>query len=175
MLVIGDGQVSLGSTVAKTNAIKVYPLVKGKVVAGFAGAAADGLTLLDRLEMSLEAHFIESETQSIDQTKGRLQKACIEVAKLWRTDQVLRKLDAIMIVSDAHNTLILSGGGEVMEPQDGIAGIGSGGDFAAAAAKALMGLPTPMDLEEVAQRAMKIASDTCVYTNHNYVVHRIGN
>jgi len=161
VVVAGDGQVTLGNTVLKSNARKVRRLGKGgTVIAGFAGATADAFTLFERLEAKLEAH------------PGQLLRACVELAKDWRTDKYLRKLEAMMAVCDKTTSLILSGTGDVVEPEDGIIGIGSGGNFALAAARALTE-NTQMPLEEVAQKSMMIAGDICIYSNHNIVIEKI--
>ncbi len=159
VVLAGDGQVSLGQTVIKHTARKVRRLADGKVLAGFAGATADAFTLLERLEAKLEQH------------PGQLVRACVELAKDWRTDRYLRRLEAMMIVADATSTLVLTGNGDVLEPEDGVAGIGSGGSYALAAARALM--DTDMDAEAIARRAMKIAADICVYTNDRLVIETL--
>ncbi len=159
VVVAGDGQVSLGQTVIKHSARKVRTLAGGKVLAGFAGATADAFTLLERLEAKLE------------QYPGQLVRACVELAKDWRTDRYLRRLEAMMIVADAANTLVLTGTGDVLEPEGGVAGIGSGGSYAFAAARALM--DTDMDAEAIARRAMRIAADICVYTNDQLVIETL--
>ncbi len=159
VVVAGDGQVSLGNTVIKGNARKVRPLVPGSVVAGFAGATADAMTLFERLEAKLE------------QYPTQLTRACVELAKDWRTDRYLRRLEAMMIVADASVSLVLTGTGDVLEPEQGVIGIGSGGNFALAAARALM--DTDMDAEEIARKAMKIAAEICVFTNENLVVEAL--
>jgi ATP-dependent HslUV protease subunit HslV len=159
VVVAGDGQVSLGQTVMKSNARKVRRLANGKVIAGFAGATADAFTLFERLEAKLEQH------------PGNLTRAAVELAKDWRTDRYLRRLEAMLAVSDAQTSLILSGSGDVVEPEDGLIGIGSGGNFALAAARAL--LPLDLSAEEIARRAMKIAADICVYTNHEITVESL--
>jgi ATP-dependent HslUV protease subunit HslV len=147
----GDGQVSLGQTVVKSNARKVRPLAGGKVIGGFAGATADAFTLFERLEAKLE------------QYPGQLMRACVELAKDWRTDRFLRRLEAMMLVADPKVSLVLSGTGDVLEPERGVMGIGSGGNFALAAARALA--DTELDAETIVRRAMAIAADICVYTN----------
>lgn len=159
IVVAGDGQVSLGNTVIKGNARKVRRLGRGDVIGGFAGATADAMTLFERLETKLE------------QYPGQLTRACVELAKDWRTDRYLRRLEAMMIVADANVTLVLTGTGDVLEPEHGVVGIGSGGNYALAAARALIDMD--LDAEEVARRAMKIAADICVYTNENVVVETI--
>ena len=159
VVIAGDGQVTLGATVIKHTARKVRPLGRGDVIAGFAGATADAFTLFERLEAKLE------------QYPGQLMRACVELAKDWRTDRYLRRLEAMMIVADASVTLVLTGTGDVLEPEGGIAGIGSGGMYALAAARALM--ETDLDAETIARKAMKIAADICVYTNENVVVESL--
>ena len=156
----GDGQVTLGNTVMKSNARKVRRLGKGDVIGGFAGATADAFTLFERLEAKLE------------QYPGQLQRACVELAKDWRTDRYLRRLEAMMIVADAHVTLVLTGTGDVLEPENGIAAIGSGGGFALAAARALA--DSGKDAEAIVRKSLAIAADICIYTNHNVVVETIG-
>ncbi|MER2606933.1 MAG: ATP-dependent protease subunit HslV [Siculibacillus sp.] len=160
VVVAGDGQVTLGATVIKHSARKVRPIGRGDVIAGFAGATADAFTLFERLEKKLE------------QYPGQLTRACVELAKDWRTDRYLRRLEAMMIVADRTTTLVLTGTGDVLEPEDGVAGIGSGGTYALAAARAL--IDQDLDAEAIARRAMKIAADICVYTNHNVVVESLG-
>jgi ATP-dependent HslUV protease subunit HslV len=159
----GDGQVSMGQTVIKHNAKKVRRLAKGAVIAGFAGATADAFALFERLEQKLEQH------------PGQLARACVEMAKDWRTDRYLRRLEAMMLVTDGEVGLVLSGNGDVLEPQGDEKGwaiaIGSGGNYALAAARAL--LPFPLDAEEIVRRAMSVAADICVYTNANLVVDAI--
>lgn len=161
IVVAGDGQVSLGHTVMKSNAKKVRRLGKdGQIVVGFAGATADAFTLFERLEAKLEAH------------PGQLTRACVELAKDWRTDKYLRKLEALMAVCDKETSLILSGTGDVVEPEDGIIGIGSGGNYALSAARALID-QKDMSAEDIARKAMKIAGDICVYSNHNIIVEKL--
>ena len=160
VVVAGDGQVSLGQTVMKGNAIKVRRLGKGgEVIAGFAGATADAFTLFERLEAKLE------------QYPGQLMRAAVELAKDWRTDRYLRRLEAMMIVADKNVTLVLTGTGDVLEPNDGITAIGSGGNFALAAARALA--DTDLEAEAIARKALKIAAEICVYTNENLTVETI--
>ena len=159
VVVAGDGQVSLGQTVIKHNARKVRKLTKGEVIAGFAGATADAFTLLERLEAKLE------------QYPGQLMRAAVELAKDWRTDRYLRRPEAMMIVADKSTTLVLTGTGDVLEPEHGVAAIGSGGNYALAAARALS--ETEMDAEAVARRAMQIAGEICVYTNANVIVEAL--
>jgi ATP-dependent HslUV protease subunit HslV len=156
----GDGQVSLGNTVVKGNARKVRRIGNGAVIAGFAGATADAFTLLERLETKLERF------------PNQLERACVELAKDWRMDRYLRRLEAMMIVADAERSFILTGNGDVLEPADGVVAIGSGGNFALSAARALMTVPG-IPAEEVARRAMKIAADICIYTNENLIVETI--
>ena len=155
----GDGQVSLGNTVMKGNARKVRRLYNGKVIAGFAGSTADAFALFERLEEKLERY------------NGQLTRACVEMAKDWRTDRYLRKLEAMMAVVDKDVSLILTGTGDVLEPADGIIAIGSGGNFALAAAKALM--DQDLSAEEIVRRSLKIAADICVYTNDNLTVETL--
>jgi ATP-dependent HslUV protease subunit HslV len=156
----GDGQVSLGNTVIKGNARKVRRIGGGAVLAGFAGATADAFTLLERLEAKLERF------------PSQLERACVELAKDWRTDRYLRRLEAMMAVADRDRSFTLTGNGDVLEPEDGVIAIGSGGNFALAAARALMDVPG-LSAEDVARRAMKIAADICVYTNHALVVETL--
>ena len=156
VVIAGDGQVSMGDTIMKGNARKVRPLGSGKVIAGFAGATADAMTLFERLEGKLE------------QYPGQLTRACVELAKDWRTDRFLRRLEALMIVADAQASLVLTGNGDVLEPEGGIVGIGSGGNYALAAARALA--DTELSAEEIARKSLKIASEICVYTNNNLTV-----
>ncbi|HVG80941.1 MAG TPA: ATP-dependent protease subunit HslV [Methylomirabilota bacterium] len=160
VVVAGDGQVTLGQTVIKSNAKKLRRLGKGDVIAGFAGATADAFTLFERLEAKLEQH------------PGQLTRACVELAKDWRTDRYLRRLEAMMAVADRTVSLVLTGTGDVLEPEDGLIGIGSGGGYALAAARALMTVEE-LDAETVARRAMKIAAEICVYTNQNIVVEKL--
>ena len=155
----GDGQVSIGQTVVKANAKKVRRLGKGDVIGGFAGATADAFTLFERLEAKL------------DQYPGQLTRAAVELAKDWRTDRYLRRLEAMMIVADRETTLTLTGTGDVLEPERGLMGIGSGGNYALAAARAL--IDTPMGAEEIARKAMAIAAEICVYTNTNVVLEAL--
>ena len=152
VVVAGDGQVSMGETVVKSNARKVRRLAGGGVIAGFAGTTADAITLFERLEAKLE------------QYSGQLTRACVELAKDWRTDRYLRRLEAMMAVADKQVSLILSGTGDVLEPEDGIIGIGSGGGYALAAARGLIDHPE-LDAEAVARKAIAIAAGICVYTN----------
>ena len=156
--IAGDGQVSLGSTVLKSTAKKVRKLGDGSIIGGFAGATADAFTLFERLETKLE------------QYPNQLTRACVELAKDWRTDKYLRKLEAMMIVVDRNTSLILTGSGDVLEPEDGIIGIGSGGNFALSAARALIDIPH-LSVEEILKKSMKVAGDLCVYTNHNIITN----
>jgi ATP-dependent HslUV protease subunit HslV len=160
-VVAGDGQVSLGATVIKSNAKKVRRIgADGNVIGGFAGATADAFTLFERLEAKLEKH------------PGQLVRACVELAKDWRTDRYLRRLEAMMAVADKSTSLVLTGTGDVLEPEDGLIGIGSGGSYALSAARALAG-STELTAREIAERAMKIAAEICVYTNTNLTVEEI--
>ena len=157
VVIAGDGQVSLGQTIVKGNARKVRPLGSGgQVIAGFAGATADAMTLFERLESKLE------------QYPAQLTRACVDMAKDWRTDRYLRRLEAMMIVADRGVTLMLTGTGDVLEPERGVCAIGSGGNFALAAARAL--IETELDAEAIARRAMAIAAEICVYTNSSLTV-----
>jgi ATP-dependent HslUV protease subunit HslV len=159
VVVAGDGQVSMGQTVMKPNAKKVRQLHDGSVIGGFAGATADAFTLFDRLEKKLEQH------------RGQLMRAAVDLAKDWRTDKYLRNLEAMMIVADKEVTLILTGNGDVLEPLDGIAAIGSGGNFALAAARALMEYEE--DPEKLSRKAMAVAADICVYTNDQLTIEML--
>ena len=159
VVVAGDGQVSLGQTIIKGNARKVRPLGDGKVIGGFAGATADAMTLFERLEAKLE------------QYPNQLARACVDLAKDWRTDRYLRKLEAMMIVADLTVTLVLTGTGDVLEPEHGVVAIGSGGNYALAAARALA--DSDMDAEAIARKAMAIAADICVYTNNNLTLESL--
>src|SRR5689334_13030754 len=152
----GDGQVSIGQTVVKANAKKVRRLTKGDVIGGFAGATADAFTLFERLEAKLE------------QYPDQLMRAAVELAKDWRTDRYLRRLEAMMIVADKEVSLVLTGTGDVLEPEGGVMGIGSGGNYALAAARAL--IDSDMDAEAIVKKAMAIAADICVYTNRNVTI-----
>ncbi|ABD27071.1 HslV component of HslUV peptidase, Threonine peptidase, MEROPS family T01B [Novosphingobium aromaticivorans DSM 12444] len=158
-VIAGDGQVSMGNTVMKPNARKVRRIGDGKVIAGFAGATADAFTLFERLERKLEQH------------RGQLMRAAVELAKDWRTDKYLRNLEALMIVADADTMLILTGNGDVLEPEGGIAAIGSGGNYALAAAKALGDYED--DAEKIARRAMQVAAEVCVFTNDRVTLEEI--
>jgi ATP-dependent HslUV protease, peptidase subunit HslV len=159
VVIAGDGQVTLGATIVKANARKVRKLGKGDVIGGFAGATADAFTLFERLETKIE------------QYPGQLMRACVELAKDWRTDRYLRRLEAMMIVADRDATLVLTGTGDVLEPERHVMGIGSGGNFALAAARAL--LDEPLDAEKIARKAMIIAAEICVYTNTNLVIESL--
>jgi ATP-dependent HslUV protease, peptidase subunit HslV len=156
----GDGQVSLGQTVIKANARKVRRLAKGDVIAGFAGATADAFTLFERLESKL------------DQYPGQLMRACVELAKDWRTDRYLRRLEAMMLVADRQVGLVLSGTGDVLEPPDGLMAIGSGGNYALAAARALAE-NTDLDAESIVRKGLGIAAEICVYTNANLTIESL--
>lgn len=159
VVIAGDGQVSLGATIIKGNAKKVRTLGKGDVIAGFAGATADAFTLFERLEAKLE------------QYPRQLTRAAVELAKDWRTDRYLRRLEAMMIVADPATTLVLTGTGDVLEPEAHVMGIGSGGNYALAAARAL--LDSDLDAEAIARKAMAIAAEICVYTNANFVIETL--
>jgi len=160
VVVAGDGQVSMGQTIMKSNARKVRRLAGGKVLVGFAGATADAFTLFERLEAKL------------DQYPEQLMRACVELAKDWRTDRYLRRLEAMIAAADVSSSLILSGTGDVLEPEDGLIGIGSGGQYALAAARALIDRDD-MDAEQVARRALSIAADICVYTNRSVTLEAL--
>jgi ATP-dependent HslUV protease subunit HslV len=160
VVIAGDGQVSLGQTIIKGNARKVRPLgAGGQVIAGFAGATADAMTLFERLEGKLE------------QYPAQLTRACVDMAKDWRTDRYLRRLEAMMIVADRNVSLVLTGTGDVLEPENGVIAIGSGGNYALAAARAL--LETDLEAEAIARKAMAIAADICVYTNSNITLESL--
>jgi ATP-dependent HslUV protease, peptidase subunit HslV len=159
VLVAGDGQVTMGSIVIKHQARKVRRLIDGSVIAGFAGATADAFTLFERLEAKLE------------QYPSQLTRACVELAKDWRTDKYLRRLEAMMAVADKNVSLILSGTGDVLEPEDGLIGIGSGGAYALSAARAL--IDQDMPLEDIAKKSMAIAADICIYTNTNVTIESL--
>jgi len=161
VVIAGDGQASMGNTIMKSNVKKVRRLgANNSVIAGFAGATADAFALFERLESKLE------------QYKNQLKRACVELAKDWRTDKYLRRLEAMMIVADKNVSLLLSGTGDVIETDDGILGIGSGGPYAISAAKALM-KNTSLDAEKIALESLNIAADICVYTNHNIILEKI--
>ncbi len=156
----GDGQVSMGQTVVKGNAKKVRRIAGGRVLTGFAGATADAFTLLERLEAKLERF------------PDQLERACVELAKDWRTDRYLRRLEALLAVADKDRSLLLTGQGDVLEPEDSVIGIGSGGNYALSAARALMTVEG-LSAEETARRAMKVAASICVYTNGNFVLETL--
>ena len=160
VVVAGDGQVSLGNTVMKANAKKVRRMHDGKVVAGFAGSAADGIALFERLEGKLK------------ESNGNLTRAAVELAKEWRSDRVLRKLEALIVVADGEKTFLLTGTGDVIEPEGGVVAIGSGGPYALAAARAMVET-TQLSAREIAERALKIAGDICIYTNSNITVEEL--
>ncbi len=160
VVVIGDGQVSLGQTVMKHTARKVRKLYHDKVIAGFAGATADAFTLFEKFEGKLE------------QYGGNLRRAAVELAKDWRTDRVLRRLDALMVVADTESSLVVSGGGDVVEPDDGVIAIGSGGQYALAAARVLI-RHSQLDLCAIAEESMKMAADICVYTNDQFTIEEL--
>ncbi|MGY9025072.1 MAG: ATP-dependent protease subunit HslV [Candidatus Pelagibacterales bacterium] len=159
VVIAGDGQVSLGDTVIKANAQKVRRIGDGSVIAGFAGATADAFTLFERLEAKLEKH------------PKQLTRAAVELAKDWRTDRYLRRLEALLTVADANVSLLITGQGDVLEPENNLIGIGSGGNYALSAARAL--IDTDLTAEEVARKSIKIASDICVYTNNNITLEKI--
>lgn len=158
--IASDGQISLGPTVIKSTAKKVRSMCQGSILAGFAGSTADALTLFERLEAKLEKH------------PGHLSRACVELAKDWRTDKYLRRLEAMLIVVSLKETLILSGNGDVIDPEDGIAAIGSGGNYALSAARAL--IDSKLTAEEIVKKSMKIASDICIYSNNNLTLEVLG-
>ncbi|CAL5227214.1 g10134 [Coccomyxa viridis] len=155
VVLMADGQVTRNTEIVKPNVKKVRTMIDGSVIGGFAGATADAFTLFERLESQLEAH------------PGQLKRAAVELAKLWRLDKYLRRLDATMVVADAKESLTITGNGDVVEPHDGVVAIGSGGPYALAAARALIDLPD-YDAKTIAEKAMNIAADTCIYTNHNF-------
>ncbi|MDA8782825.1 ATP-dependent protease subunit HslV [Porticoccaceae bacterium] len=156
----GDGQVSLGNTIMKGNARKVRRLYKDQVIAGFAGGTADAFTLFERFEAKLEQH------------QGNLTKAAVELAKDWRTDRILRKLEALLAVADAEASFIITGNGDVIQPEDDLIAIGSGGPFAQSAARALLD-NTEMDARDIVEQGLKIAGDICIYTNHNRTIEEL--
>jgi ATP-dependent HslUV protease subunit HslV len=160
VVVAGDGQVTMGATVVKSGARKLRRLGEGRIIAGFAGATADAFTLFERLEAKLERH------------PAQLTRACVELAKDWRTDRYLRRLEALMAVADAETSLLLSGTGDVLEPDDGIVAIGSGGNFALAAARALIDRDD-LDAEAIARKAMAIAAEICIYTNTEVTLEKL--
>ena len=161
VVIAADGQVSLGNHIVKATAKKLRTLSGNKIVAGFAGSTADAFTLFERLEVKL------------DKYSNQLVRSAVELAKDWRTDKYLRKLEAMLIVADKDNILIVTGNGDVIETEDNIAAIGSGGFFALAAAKALMSIDTKMTAEEIALKSMNIAADVCVFSNHNIITERV--
>jgi ATP-dependent HslUV protease subunit HslV len=152
LAIAGDGQVTMGNTVLKRNAVKIRKMYEGKIAAGFAGATADAFTLFEKFEEKIVSY------------RGNLRRAAVELAKDWRTDRILRRLEALLVVADREHTFILSGTGDVIEPESGIAAIGSGGPYAQAAATALLE-NTDLDARSIVERAMKISSDICIYTN----------
>lgn len=156
----GDGQVTFGNTVLKHNAVKIRKMFGDKVLTGFAGATADAITLFEKFEGKLESY------------RGNLKRAAVELAKDWRTDKILRRLEALLLVADLEHTFILSGTGDVIEPEDGIAAIGSGGPYAQAAARALYE-NTNLSARDIVEKAMKIAADICIYTNENNVIEEL--
>jgi len=156
----GDGQVSLGNTIMKGNAKKVRRLYQNKVLAGFAGGTADAFTLFERFEAKLEKY------------QGQLVRSAVELAKDWRTERALRRLEALLAVADAHNSLIITGNGDVIEPEDNLIAIGSGGPFAQAAAKALL-FNTELSAREIVQKSLAIAGDICIYTNQNHSIEEL--
>ena len=158
--IAGDGQVTLGTTILKQKASKIRKLFKDKVLAGFSGATADAFTLFERFEAKLEQH------------QGNLLRASVELAKDWRTDRTLRRLEALLIVVDKEHSLIVSGTGDVVEPDDGIAAIGSGGSFALAAARALVN-HSQLDVKTIVEESMKTASEICIYTNNNIIIEEL--
>ena len=171
VVIAGDGQVTQGATVVKSGARKVRRLADGKVIAGFAGATADAFALFERLEAKLEKY------------PGQLARACVEMAKDWRTDRYLRRLEAMLAVADSSVSLLLTGNGDVLEPEDGLIGIGSGGSYALAAARALYEMANPetadynpytgLDAEFIARRSIEIAADICIYTNKNIIIESL--
>ncbi|MCC2646134.1 MAG: hslV [Rickettsiaceae bacterium] len=160
VIIAADGQVSLGPTIMKSSARKLRTLADNSIVAGFAGSTADAFTLFERLEAKLEKH------------SNQLLRACVELAKDWRTDKYLRRLEAMLIVADRKNILILTGTGDVLEPEDNIAAIGSGGNFARSAAAALIDIDG-ISAEEIVRKSMKIAADICVYSNQNIIIEKV--
>lgn len=159
--IAADGQVSLGPTIMKSTARKLRTLCGGEIVAGFAGSTADALTLFERLEAKLEKY------------SNNLLRASVEMAKDWRMDKYLRRLEAMLIIADKDNILILSGNGDVIEPEGGVAAIGSGGMYALSAARALLAIENPLNARETVEQAMKIAADICVYSNHNITIEEV--
>ncbi|MDC0864855.1 ATP-dependent protease subunit HslV [Rickettsiaceae bacterium] len=161
VVIAADGQVSLGNTIVKGSARKLRTLSNNKIIAGFAGSTADAFTLFERLEAKLEKY------------SNQLLRSTVELAKDWRTDKYLRRLEAMLIVADKDNILIVTGTGDVLEPEDNIAAIGSGGTFALSAAKALMSCENKMSAKEIALKSMNIAADICVFSNHNIITEKI--
>lgn len=161
IVIAADGQVSLGNMVMKSTAKKLRVLCGGKIVAGFAGSTADAFALFERLEAKLEKH------------SNQLVRSAVELAKDWRTDKYLRRLEAMLIVADKNNILIISGNGDVIEPENNVAAIGSGGFFALSAARALMSIEVDLSAEEIALRSMNIAADICVMSNHNIIIEKV--
>ena len=161
VVIVGDGQVTLGSTVVKSNARKVRPLANGAVLSGFAGSTADAFSLFEKFEGKLKEH------------SGQLVRAAVEMAKEWRSDRALRKLEALLLVANAEATLVISGVGDVIEPEEGVTAIGSGGMYALAAARALLRHQPDMNAREIALRSMEIASEICVYTNSSYTIEEL--
>ena len=159
VVIAGDGQVSIGNTIMKSNAVKVRRLANNKVIAGFAGATADAFTLFERLEGKLEKH------------QNQLTRACVELAKDWRTDKYLRRLEALMAIGDKDKSFITSGTGDVLEPEGDVIGIGSGGNYALAAAKVL--IDTDLSAEKIAKKSIEVASEICVFTNNNIKIEKI--
>ncbi|MDR1057830.1 MAG: ATP-dependent protease subunit HslV [Coxiellaceae bacterium] len=156
----GDGQVSMGNTIVKSNAKKIRRLYHDQIIAGFAGATADAFTLFELFESKLEKH------------QGNLMRAAVELAKDWRTDKILRRLEALLTVADKHSSLLISGNGDIIEPEENIIAIGSGGNYALAAAKALL-VNTDLDAREIVKKSLKIASSICVYTNANTIIDEL--
>ena len=161
IVIAADGQVSHGNTILKSTARKLRTLLSKSIVAGFAGSTADALTLFERLEAKLEKHA------------GHLQRSAVELAKDWRMDKYLRRLEAMLIVADKNNILIITGNGDVVEPEGNIAAIGSGGLYALSAARAFMSIENNLTAEEIALRSMHIAADTCVFSNHNIIIEKV--
>ena len=158
--IAGDGQVTMGNTVLKHNAKKVRTMYDNKLIAGFSGATADAFTLFERFEAKIESY------------RGNIKRAAVELAKDWRTDKILRRLEALLIIADKEHTFIISGTGDVIEPEDGVAAIGSGGPYAQAAAKALFE-NTNLPAREIVEKSMKIASNICIYTNENLTIEEL--
>ncbi len=158
--IAGDGQVTMGNTVLKHNAKKVRTMYDNKIIAGFSGATADAFTLFERFEAKIESY------------RGNIKRAAVELAKDWRTDKILRRLEALLIIADKEHTFIISGTGDVIEPEDGVAAIGSGGPYAQASAKALFE-NTNLPAREIVEKSMKIASNICIYTNENLTIEEL--